>query len=216
MAIILAVGTTVSIGTLAAVKTMSAITNAAEAVATLEASHGVVENDMLFIASSGWQRLAYRVVRADSVATNDVTLEDIDTSSTTYYPAGTGAGTIQEVSSFTEITQLTRDLQISGGEQQFADTTTLSDVVDQEVPTRRSPYRVRLPIFFDASLAWVATVRNAAAATTVLPVRFVYPNGNKLYAAAYWSYQDFPTIEGETLRGSVDLAIRGTPTIYSA
>jgi hypothetical protein len=216
MAIILAVGTTVSIGTLGAVKTMSAITNASAAVATLEASHGIIVSDLLYVATSGWQRLQYVIARASVVTTNDITLESINTTSTTYYPAGTGAGTINEVTAWTDITQLTRDLAISGGEQQFADTTGLADVVDQEVPTRRSPYRVRLPTFFDASLGWVATVRAAAAATTTLPVRFVYPNGNKLYASAVWSYQDFPTVEGDTLRGSVDLAIRGTPTIYAS
>lgn len=216
MAITLAVGTTVSIGALAAAKSMTAISNATEAVATLEAAHGVVENDIILITTSGWQRLARRVVRADSVATNDVTLEDINTTDTTYYPAGTGAGTIQEVSSWTQITQLTRDLQITGGEQQYTDVTTLDDVVDQEIPTRRSPYRVRLPIFFDAALAWVATVRAADAANSILPVRFSFPNGNKIYASAYWRFQDFPTIEGETLRGSVDLAIQGVPTIYAS
>lgn len=216
MAITLAVGTTVSIGTLASAKTMSAVTNATQAVATLAASHGVIANDIIYIATSGWQRLARRVVRAESVSTNDVTLDDINTSSTTYYPAGTGAGTIQEVSAWTQITQLTRDIQISGGEAQYTDVTTLDDVVDQEVPTRRSPYRVRLPIYFDAALSWVATVRAADEANTILPVRFSFPNGNLIYASAYWRFADFPTIEGETLRGSVDLAIQGIPTIYAS
>jgi hypothetical protein len=216
MAITLAVGTTVSIGTLAAAKNMTAISNASEAVATLEAAHGVVENDILLIASTGWQRLANRVVRADSVSTNDVTLEDIDTSSTSLYPAGTGVGTVQEVSAWTEITQIAREIQVTGGEQQFQDATTLTDVVDQEIPTRRSPYRVRLPIYFDNRLSWVATVRNAARTNLILPVRFAFPDGVVSYAAAYWSYQDFPTIENETLRGGVDLAIRGEPTYYVA
>jgi len=215
MAITLAVGTTVAIAsTSGAAKTMSAISNAAEAVATLEASHGVVENDIIEV-TSGWQRLTNRIVRADSVATNDVTLEDIDTSSTTYFPAGTGTGSVREITAWTQITQLTREINFSGGEQQFADITTLDDVIDQQIPTRRSPITVSLPVFFDGSLSYVAVVRAAGNTATLTAVRFTFPNGSKLYANAYWSYQEVPTIEGDTLRGRIDLSFRGVTTFYT-
>lgn len=216
MSITLAVGTTVSIASAyGAAKTMSVLTNATEAVATLEASHGVVENDILEI-TSGWQRLTNRIVRADSVATNDVTLEDINTSSTSRYPAGSGTGTVREISTWVQIGQLTRDIQITGGEQQFADVTTLEDVVDQEIPTRRSPVRISLPLFFDPTQSYVTTVRSAAETATLTAVKFTYPTGAVLYANAYWSMQEIPTIEDSTLRGRIDLALRGMVTLYTA
>jgi hypothetical protein len=216
MSIYLAVGTTVSIAaSYGATKTMSVLSNAVEAVATLEASHGVVENNIIEI-TSGWQRLTNRVVRADSVSTNDVTLEDIDTSSTSLYPAGTGTGSIREILTWTQIGQLTKDIQVTGGDQQFADITTLDDVVDQEIPTRRSPIRVTLPLFYDPALAFVATVRTAAQTTALTAVRFVYPSGAVLYANAYWSMLDIPTIENDTLRGRIDLALRGLTTLYTS
>ena len=216
MAITLAVGTTVAIAsTYGTSKTMSAITNASEAVATLEASHGVIATDILEI-TSGLQRLTNRIVRAKTVSTNDVTLEGINTSSTTNYPAGSGAGSVREITAWTDIGQLTRDISISGGEQQFADVTTLTDVLDQQVPTRRSAISIALPIYFDAALAYVTTVRAAADSATPTAVRFVFPNGTKIYANAYWTYQDFPTIEGDTLRGRIDLALRGASTLYTS
>lgn len=216
MAITLAVGTTIAIAsTYGAAKTMSAISNAAAAVATLEASHGVIVNDIIEV-TSGWQRLTNRVVRVSNVATNDVTLDGVVTTSTARYPAGTGVGSVREITAWAEIGQLTRDIQVSGGEQQFADITTLQDVVDQEIPTRRSPVRVSLPLFFDAALSFVPIVREAAETTALTAVRFLYPNGNVLYANAYWTQQDIPTIEDSTLRGRIDLALRGVPTLYAA
>ena len=80
---------TISTGTVAAIAStygsavnMTAITNASEAVATLAAAHGVVVGDFLEV-TSGWGRLDKRIVRAKTVATNDVTFEGINTTSTT-------------------------------------------------------------------------------------------------------------------------------------
>jgi hypothetical protein len=62
---------------------MTAITNAAEAVATLAAGHGVVVGDFLEV-TSGWDLLNGRIVRAKTVATNDITFETINTTSNVY------------------------------------------------------------------------------------------------------------------------------------
>ncbi len=216
MAIYLAVGTTVAIASAyGASKTMSALNNATQAVATLEASHGVVAGDILDV-TSGWQRLTHRVVRAESVSTNDVTLDDVDTLNTALFPAGTGIGSVREITSWQQIGQLTRDIQVTGGDQNFADITTLDDVIDQEIPTRRSPVRITLPLFFDPALAFVPIVRNVAATNALTAVRFTYPSGAKLYANAYWSWLDIPTIEDSTLRGRIDLALRGLTTLYTS
>ena len=215
MAITLAVGTTVSIAsTYGTAKTMSAITNATEAVATLEASHGVIVGDLVEL-TSGWQRGTNRIIRAKTVATNDVTLEGFNTSSTTNYPAGSGTGSVREITAWTQVTQLTREINFSGGAQQFADITTLDDVIDQQIPTRRSPITISLPVFFDGSLSYVSVVRTAAETATLTAVRFSFPNGAKLYGNAYWSYQEVPTIQDDTLRGQIDLTFRGFTTFYA-
>lgn len=216
MAITLAVGTTVSIAsTYGTAKTMSAITNATEAVATLEASHGVIVGDLVEL-TSGWQRGTNRIIRAKTVATNDVTLEGFNTSSTANYPSGSGTGSVREITAWTQVTQLTREINFSGGAQQFADITTLDDVIDQQIPTRRSPITVSLPVFFDGSLAYVSVVRSAAETATLTAVRFSFPNGSKLYGNAYWSYQEVPTISDDTLRGQIDLTFRGFTTFYTS
>lgn len=215
MSVTLAIGTQIQIASAyAASKVMSAISNASEAVATLEASHGVGAGDYVELLS-GWGRLNGRVVRAKSVSTNDVTLEGIDTSSTTRYPAGTGAGSVREISTWTTITQLTRALQVSGGGQQYADVSTLEDVLDKRIPTTRSPIDVSLPLYFDPSLSWWASVLAASDSAVATAVRFVFPNGSKLVANAYWSLQEVPTIEDSTLRNRIDMSFAAAPKTYT-
>src|SRR5687767_1355365 len=139
MSITLAIGTTASIAsTYGASKSMSAVTNANPAVATLEAAHGVVVGDIIHILS-GWELLNNRVVRVSAVSTNDVTLEDVNTSDTDLYPVGSSAGSVREVTAWTEITQITRNFSVSGGETNYADTSTLKNRQDQRVPVSRSP-----------------------------------------------------------------------------
>lgn len=216
MSITLAIGTQVQIAsTYGSSKTMSAISNATEAVATLESSHGITTADY-FEMTSGWGRATSRAFRCKSVSTNDVTVEGFNTSSTTFYPAASGAGSVREITAWATITQLTRALQVTGGGQQYADISTLDDVLDKRLPTTRSPVDVALPIYYDPTLSWWATVLEASQTSTPATVRFLFPNGAKLLAVAYWSLQDTPTIEDGTLRSRIDLSYAGAPTTYTS
>lgn len=216
MSITLAVGTQVAIAsTYGSAKTMSALSNATSAVGTLAASHGIVVGDY-FEITSGWDRLNGRIARCSVLSTNDVTMENIDTSSTSRYPAGTGTGSVREITAWTTISQITAEISVTGGEQQYADITTLSDNIQKQVPTVRNPIAVTLPLFDDPSLSFVSIVRAAAEAATATAVRFTYPNGSILVANAYWSLQEVPTIQDSTLRGRIDLSFTALPTRYTS
>lgn len=210
-------GSTVSIAsTFGSTKTMSAISNAAEAVATLEASHGVVENDIIEIYTSGWSRLNGRVVRADSVSTNDVTLEDINTASTTSYPAGSGTGTIREVTAWTQITQVL-EFNTEGGQQQFATYSFLEDDTERQLPTRKSAKSVTLSIGDDQSLAHYAVLLAADLDKVARPIRVVLPSGAVIYYNAVVSFDTTPTLtKDQVMALSVSLSLVAEPTRYSA
>lgn len=213
MSIILAVGTTFKIvSTYGPVKAMSAVSNANPAVATLEASHGVVVGDKIHI-KSGWELLNDRYVRVSAVSVNDVTLEGVNTSNTDLYPAGGGVGTVRESTATTEVTQITRDYTTSGGEQQYADVSTLKNRQDQRLPTNRSPIDVVLPVFHDPSLAWYPVVRAADG----IPVagEIVYPGNARSLFTAYWSLGNVATVSDKTLRNAVALAYANDPVEYS-
>lgn len=215
MSITLAVGTAIAIAsTYGSSVSMSAITNASSAVATLAGGHSVVVGDFLEI-TSGWSLLTGRIARVSAVSTNDVTLEGINTSNTTNYPTGTGTGSIRRITAWTSISQITSGISSSGGDQQFADVTTLQDRNQRQIPTRRSPVTLTLPVFADESLAWVSTVRAASESATATAVRLVYPNGSRTVANGYWSMSDINTIQDDTLRSQITVAFAAQSTNYS-
>ena len=215
MSITTVVGTTFAIAsTYGTAFTVSAITNANPAVATLSAAHGVTVGDIIEL-TSGWDLLNGRIVRVSAVATNDITLEGIDTSSTTNYPAGTGTGTGREITAWTQITQVTADYAVTGGSQQYADVTTIADRTQKRIPTVRDPIEFTLPFFDDPSLSWYATVSSVSDSSTATAVRIVFPNSSRLLANAYWSLQKTPTVEDSTLRAQISLSLASEPTRYA-
>jgi hypothetical protein len=93
MAFTLSTGTALAIAqTYGTAVNMTALTNAAEAVATLAAGHSVVVGDFLEV-TSGWGTMNGRIVRVKTVASNDITFEAINTTSLSRFPAGAGVGT---------------------------------------------------------------------------------------------------------------------------
>jgi hypothetical protein len=208
-------GTQFAIGsTYGATITVSAITNANPAVATFSASHGVVVGDFVEL-TSGWDLANGRVFRVSAVATNDITLEGFNATDTTKYPAGTGTGTAREITAWTTLSQITPGFGVAGGEQNFADTTTVANLIRTQIPTDRNPITVTLPTFFDPALGWYATVKTASESSTPYAFRMVFPNSSRLVVSAYWSLRGVPTSEDSTLRDVIDLAFVGQPTVYS-
>ena len=215
MAIIKTTGTQFSIGsTFGTQFTISAITNANPAVATLSAAHGVIVGDLIEI-TSGWDLANLRVFRVSALATNDATLEGFDTSDTTKYPAGSGTGTGREITAWTQITQVTSEYSVSGGDQNFADTTTIANLIRQQIPTDRNPFVCTLPHFYDSSSSWRTTARAATNAASPYPFRMVFPNNSRLLVSGYWSLRDVPTNTDSTLRDEVTISFIGTPTVYA-
>jgi Phage tail tube protein, TTP len=208
-------GTQFAIGsTYGAAKAVTAISNASPAVATLEASHGVVPGDFIEISSS-WDLANGRVFRVSAVASNDCTLEGFNALDTAKYPPGTGVGTAREITAWTTLSQITPAFSVAGGDQNFADTTFVTNLIRTQIPTDRNAITVTLPFFFDPTLAWFATVRTAADAAAPYAFRMIFPNGSRLVVGAYWSLRGVPTSEDSTLRDVVDLAFIGQPTVYS-
>lgn len=96
-----------------AAKTVSGISNAAEAVVSCTA-HGYSIGDIVQLYS-GWGRLNRRAVRVKSVLTDSFVAENIDTTNTEFFPAGSGGGTVRKVSTFQQIAKYLNP-QASGGE----------------------------------------------------------------------------------------------------
>jgi hypothetical protein len=203
---------------LSASKASSVITNATEGVMTLEASHGIVENDIMVLYMAGL-KINKRVVRADSVSTNDVTLEDINTTSTTRFPAGFGVGTIKEVPSNAWITApYVKDFQGSGGEQQTTTEEFLDSDDQYEFFTSRTPRRFNMGIAYQGpAAAHFAPLVLASENRHEVPIRVTYPDGSVTYYLAMPSFDPVPTTtKGQVQVNSLVLLVRAEPTVYAA
>lgn len=209
-------GSTVSIASVyGASKAMSAITNATQAVATLAASHNVVAGDLM-VMTSGWEKLNGRVIRALSVATNDVTCELLDTSSTSIYPAGQGAGSIIEAGTFLTIPQIIQSSK-SGGEQQFVDFQYLSGKTQQRLPTVKSAQGLAFKLADDPTLAIYTTLLAADGDGVARVVLVQLPSGAKIYYNAIVSFNINPSLDTNQISAvDVTLSFVGDITRYTS
>lgn len=217
MAFTLSTGSTISVAkTYAASVSVTAATNAASCQLTTSTTHSLTTGDYIEV-SSAWGLLDQRIVRCAAGTTGTtVVLEGINTTDTTKYPSGAGIGSIRKITAWTEITQV-KGGSASGGEQQFADITTMKDVVARQIPTIRSAVTMSLDVFDDPTLAWYGDVVAADEARKPYGLLMAFPNGSKLVANAYWSLLRVPTMaQNEALMTQVTLSYAAEPVRYAS
>lgn len=176
----------------------------------------IVAGDFVEV-SSGWGRLDKRIVRvgAGSGAATLV-LEGIDTSDPNKYPTGTGLGSVRKVTAWTEISQI-KGIDTSGGDQQYADITSINDVVARQMPTTRGAVNMNLVVFDDPSQPYFADVITADDARVPYGLRMRFANGSVTLANAYWSLMRVPTIAtNEAMTTNISLSFAAEPVRYAA
>lgn len=216
MAAVVADGTIVAYAsTYGSVKTMSAVTNVNPAVATLEASHGVVVNDIMEM-SSGWPGLDDKILRASVVATNDVTLEGFDASSTTKYPAASGTGTVREITAWTNLSQILT-MTVEGGDPQYFDYQYLNELQKRRIPLAKAPITLLLELADDITLAQQAAIRAIEDAGVPVAMKLTLPNSAKVYMNGYWTMANLPKMQtGQINARTIGFAMTSLPTEYSS
>lgn len=215
MAVSLPNGVTIAIATAyGSPLTVSALTNANPAVAT-SAAHGLTSGDIIEV-TSGWSKLNSRIVRVDNEAAGTFEMEGINTSSTTSYPAGSGTGTVREITAFTQISQI-MDVQTSGGEMQFATYSFLDMDYETQLPTQSSPMTMTIQIADDPALAGYAAVKSAAEDRAVRALKITYPSGAVAYYNGYVSFNETPTFTKNQVQAvTATFNLLSRPVRYSA
>jgi hypothetical protein len=220
MAKTLAVGTQFAIAqTYAASASFSSITNAAEAVASFASNPSLSVGDIVEVLS-GWPRLNNRVCRVKTVTGAGpylVTLEKINTSSTSLYPAGSGAGSVRKISAWQTISQI-QNPQIGDPAIEYADGGDLDNPLAVRIPARITPPDGTFTVHYDANAAWLDTVRTAFETTTQAALRMLPPSGAAIYGNCYWTLSEFPQVPGavETLKQQVALSFIANPVSYAS
>lgn len=195
-------------------KTISAITNANPAVATSTA-HGFANGDIVEI-TSGWSRLNGRIVRVANVTANSFELEGINTTSTQLYPAGGGAGTAREITSWTQISQVL-EFTTSGGEQQFVTYSFLEEDVEHQIPTVKSASSFQMTIGDDASLPWYSLLSAANDDRVPRAVRVTLPSGSSILYNGYVTLNKTPTMTKNEIMGlQSTVSLTSEPVRYAA
>lgn len=220
MAITLSTGATIAIAktylpTLGSAATATtALSNASECVVT--ATHSLAAGDYVVMAS-GWGLLDQRVARVKSVSGGtSFVLEGVDTSDTSKYPATTGVGTFRKIDTWSTLSQV-KGISASGGAQQFADITSISDTVIRQIPTVKDAVNMTVDVFDDPTLTWYADVIAADTARSPYALLMTFPNGSKLVANAYWSVMKVPTMEtNQALMTQISLSYAAEPVRYSS
>lgn len=205
MSITLATGTTVSIASAyGTAKTFSSITNATEAVASFTTDPSLAAGDYIEV-TSGWGDLDGRVVRIKAVSGTGpflVTFEGINTSDTSLYPAGSGAGSVREITTWQQITQI-KSASPTGGEPKQVDVSALSDRMDVVYQDGFTAASIVLDVYDDPSLAWYSIVESATENATNAAILLSFPNGSKTVGNASWGMspvQNFTRGEAVTIK----------------
>lgn len=198
--------------TYAVAKTVTAISNANPAVVSSTA-HGYSNGDIIEL-TSGWTGLNGRLFRVASSTTDSYTLEGIDTSDTTRYAAGAGAGSSRKITAWVPINQIT-EVATSGGEQQFFVFGFLEENDDRQIPTTRSPMSMTLTVADDPSQAFVDVAEAADLRRTPNGLRLNLPNGSKILYNAYTTITETPTLSRNNLMTrQLTCSLAGRPTRY--
>ena len=177
---------------------MTALSNAAEAVAT--ATNTYTAGDVLLI-NSGWSAIDNCVALAKSPSASSVTLQAYDTltQQATKFPAGGGAGTLTKVSGWTQLGQIANS-QSSGGDQQFTEVQFLESASKVNLPTVKAPYTLKFDVADDPALAGQILAATADDDRTPRVVRVNYPgNGGTVYFYAYITKAPMPKMDVNNL-----------------
>lgn len=197
--------------TLASAKTIVSITKASPAVVTSTA-HGYSNGDVIVMFVDGMAQLNNRAFRIAGVTTDTYQLEDEDSTDYDTFVAGT----TKKVTAWSSMTTAT-GVNVSGGEPEFADITTIHDVIRKQVPTVVSPLTMSFESLFDPTDAALTKLKNATQTKTTRVVQITFSSGSVLVANAYVSATGVPTgTAQQAVTTPVSLSVQGLPKVYEA
>lgn len=189
--------------TLAAAKTITAITNANPAVATCTA-HGYTTGDEIML-SSGWEDATDSVYKIESVDANSFKILGLDSTNTSFFPAGSGGGSAQKLSAWTAIPQVLT-ISASGGDARFTDVNPLAKRNGIRIPTGFNATSVTLSLGFDATTPAYKTMVGISRSLSKVAFKQVLSGGSVQYGWGYLTVSEFPKLNNNQVN-TVDAAL---------
>jgi len=192
---------------------VTALTNDDPASAT-SATQAFTAGDILEV-TSGWSRLTNKAVRVGaSPTTTSFDMEGIDTSLTSIYPAGGGAGSVRKVSGFTQLSQILSSTT-NGGDQQFLEYQFLESDSQKRIPTFKNAAGLTFSVADDPTQPGYILAASANDDRLPRVVSITLPGGSVLYYNAYISLNKTPSLTvNELMAVEVTLSLLAEPVRY--
>ena len=198
----------------AAAVAVSAATNASEAVLTT-ASNTYAAGDLVEY-TSGWSRANNRIFRVKAPSSTSVTLEGLDTTSTTLFPAGAGGGSMRKITTRTTISQVL-GCTSSGGDTQFVTYQFMDQDSETQIPSGTSAQSLSMEIADDPALPHYAALKNAATTRANTALVGTLPDGSVLLYNAIVSFDETPSMTSKQIMSvKAGFALQGKPVRYAS
>jgi hypothetical protein len=186
-------GTLFSLATaFATAKTVTIVTNASTAVVTAVA-HGFSNGDAVRFATSGWGRLANRVFEIAGVTTDTFTVP-LDTSDTSVYPAGTGIGTVQKISTWVQM-QKVMNPSTSGGEAKQVSYKFVDSDVEFSINDGFSATSYSFELDDDTTTAGYTAAKSLTDVQTDTCLKMLLRSGSRVYFPGKVALNDVPILQ---------------------
>lgn len=213
MSVSLPNGTTFSLAiAYAAALPVTAATNATESVLTV--TNTLVAGDLIeFI--SGWSRANNRIFRVKAATGSSVTVEGLDTTLTSLFPAGSGTGSIRKINTWQQITQVLENTS-SGGEPQYQTYSFMEQDFDSQIPTTTSAQSLAMSIADDPTLPHHAALVKAATTRAATGLRANLPQGGVLLYNTLVAFDETPSMtKGNLMAVKAGFALLNRPVRYA-
>jgi hypothetical protein len=192
--------------------TVTSASNASEAV--LLATNTLAAGDLVEY-TSGWSRANQRIFRVKSPTGSQLVLEGLDTTDTTLFPTGSGAGSLRKINTWQQIQQVL-EMTSSGGEPQYTTFSFMEDDYDRQIPTTTSAQSLAGQIADDPTLLGYLALKSAAQTRKVTGLRAQLPQGGTILYNTIVAFDETPTMQkGNVMACNAGFALQGRPVRYA-
>jgi len=169
---------------------ITAATNATEAVCT--ATNTFAAGDYIEYVG-GWSKANGRVFRVKVATATSFTIEGLDTSDVSLFPAGAGTGTARKVTTWVPVTGVV-SAEVSGGDGKNVEVPLLDSDMPVMLPDGFSATTVTLTTADDKTLPHHAGLKGVSDGVKLTCLRGMLPGGGVLLYAGYCSFNESPSL----------------------
>jgi len=199
---------------LAAAITITNISKAATGVVSYSGPVDPANGDYIALTSNGMSEVGDRVFRIANVngAANTFELEGENTTDYQTFVSGSF-----QVITFGASLTIAQNIAVSGGDTEFADVTTIHDLVRKRVPTIVSPMSLAMDNIFDLTDPGFIELNKAHKSKTKRAIRLRFGTGAKMVLTGYASAAGVPTGQAQgVVQMKMAIEAQNLPTVYAS